>query len=523
MADAELSWIGKYRDFELLGEGAMGVVYKAVDSVLGRTVAIKVMSESIAQHEPLRKRFVREAQAAASLQHPNVVCIHDFGDVDGQLFIVMEFIDGMDLERLIDRGEPRSIQAKLKVIIDVLNGLAFAHQRGIVHRDIKPANIRIDAEGRAKIMDFGVAHLVTSSMTNTGAVLGTPSYMAPEQITEGKTSPGTDIFAVGVVLYQLLSSIKPFDGANLPNLLFQIVTEDPRPIRELMPTLPRELDRIVNKAMAKEPAVRYTNAVDMARDLDAVRSKLGASSTAAPVLTSGAAIGASGRSNERFPHVRTLAYIGGGILAAASLTAVAWSRFARTDQPMAVTVQASTSGSLPSPSTAEPSRRLAKQREPPPVIRRQNPPASSAAIDLDSQLQQHALTTTPAPLTAQPVASPQQHDTTSPPFPTAADIAPAVEAYARAIESRNIGDIRSVDPGLTREQQRSFEQFFQAAHDINVTLRVADIATSETAASARLIGRYDYLNTDGQKERQPVSISATFRYDAKVWRLQSVR
>jgi eukaryotic-like serine/threonine-protein kinase len=221
MADAKLSWIGKYRDFELVGEGAMGVVYKAVDSVLGRTVAIKVMSDSIAQQEDLRKRFLREAQAAASLQHPNVVCIHDFGDADGHLFIAMEFIDGVDLERMIDRGEPRSVQAKLDVIIDVLDGLGFAHNRGIVHRDIKPANIRVGGDGRAKIMDFGVAHLMSSSMTNTGSILGTPSYMAPEQITEGRTSPGTDIFAVGAVLYQLLSSVKPFDGANLQNLLFR--------------------------------------------------------------------------------------------------------------------------------------------------------------------------------------------------------------------------------------------------------------------------------------------------------------
>ena len=207
MADASISAIGKYRIIELVGEGAMGVVYRAHDSVLDRNVAIKVMNESIARQDDLRKRFLHEAQAAASLQHPNVVCIYDLGESDGHLYIAMEFIQGVDLERLIELAEPLSLQARLDIIIDVLTGLSFAHKRGIVHRDIKPANIRVAEDGRAKIMDFGVAHLASSSMTSTGSILGTPTYMAPEQITEGKTSPATDIFAVGGVLYLSLIHI----------------------------------------------------------------------------------------------------------------------------------------------------------------------------------------------------------------------------------------------------------------------------------------------------------------------------
>src|SRR5881394_1634362 len=227
MADAIIPDIGKYRIIELVGEGAMGVVYKAVDSVLDRTVAIKVMNESIARQEDLRKRFLHEAQAAASLQHPNVVCIYDLGEVDGHLFIAMEFVQGVDLEKLIELGEPLSLQARLDIVIDVLTGLTFAHKRGIVHRDIKPANIRVAEDGRAKIMDFGVAHLASSSMTRTGSFLGTPGYMAPEQITEGSTTPATDIFAVGGVLYQLLTQMKPFDAPTLQNLFFKIITEKP--------------------------------------------------------------------------------------------------------------------------------------------------------------------------------------------------------------------------------------------------------------------------------------------------------
>jgi hypothetical protein len=165
------------------------------------------------------------------------------------------------------------------------------------------------------------------------------------------------------------------------------------------------------------------------------------------------------------------------------------------------------------------------EREPPLAIRRENPQAKSTASVRDSPVQQQLLPTTPAVVTAQPIVSPKQQDTTSPPppVPTTADITPAVEAYARAIESRNIGAIRSVEPGLTSEQQRGFEQLFQAAQNINVTLRVADLVSSGRAASARFVGRYDYLNAEGQQERQPVSVSATLRHDGKVWRLVSVR
>src|SRR5207253_3325700 len=159
--------------------------------------------------------------AAGSLQHPNVITIYDFGEIDGHLYIAMEFVEGQDLEDLLEKHVKLTVPQIIDVLIDVLTGLAFAHKRGIVHRDIKPANIRIGEDGRAKIMDFGVAHLASSSMTRTGSFLGTPSYMAPEQITEGKTTPATDIFAVGGVLYQLLAQMKPFDAPTLQNLFFK--------------------------------------------------------------------------------------------------------------------------------------------------------------------------------------------------------------------------------------------------------------------------------------------------------------
>jgi serine/threonine-protein kinase len=261
MPDSGLAIVGKYRILDLVGEGAMGVVYRGVDTVLNRTVALKVMSESVARQQDLRDRFLREAQAAGSLQHPNVVTIYDFGEIDGHLFIAMEYVEGVDLERLLAAREPLTLQQRLDIGIDILTGLCYAHRHGIVHRDVKPANIRITEDGRAKVMDFGVAYLDSSKMTQTGMMMGTPSYMAPEQVVGGKITPATDVFAMGSVLYELLTGARPFEGNTLHNTLYKIVSEEPPPIREVMPGLPVALERIIRKALQKDPEQRYQDAL----------------------------------------------------------------------------------------------------------------------------------------------------------------------------------------------------------------------------------------------------------------------
>jgi serine/threonine protein kinase len=566
MADASISAIGKYRIIELVGEGAMGVVYRAHDSVLDRNVAIKVMNESIARQDDLRKRFLHEAQAAASLQHPNVVCIYDLGESVGHLYIAMEFIHGVDLERLIELAEPLSLQAKLDIIIDVLTGLSFAHRRGIVHRDIKPANIRVAEDGRAKIMDFGVAHLASSSMTSTGSILGTPTYMAPEQITEGKTSPATDIFAVGGVLYQILTMMKPFEAPTLQNLFFKIITETPRNITELMPGLPPALDRIVRKAMAKEPTDRYASALDMANDLTNVRSKLSGPSYPASVSLSASVASAieQSRTSSR-KRVRTLAFAGGGALAVASLFAIAWSQGSRSGSPKLeaadkpvpiatpaspqVTAGTSSAAATPIRETQPPSSmpRPIKQEKPRATVR--DTRAGTVVTKVASKPIQSQVTTTAAPLTQAPaqipstrqealpappsvvtaaavVPAPPKQETAPPPVaaPTAADIAPTVEAFARAIESKDIGAIRRVYPGLTSDQQRRFEQFFQGARTINASFKVANVtASGASGADAQLFGAYEYVTTAGKTERQPVTFAVTLGHDGRTWRLTSMR
>ena len=568
MTEAKISDIGKYRIIELIGEGAMGVVYRAVDSVLDRTVAIKVMNESIARQEDLRKRFLHEAQAAGSLQHPNVVCIYDLGEVDGHLFIAMEFVDGVDLERLIELGEPLSLQARLDIIIDVLTGLAFAHKRGIVHRDIKPANIRVGEDGRAKIMDFGVAHLSSSSMTSTGSILGTPSYMAPEQITEGKTTPATDIFAVGAVLYQILAMMKPFDAPTLQNLFFKIITETPRPVSELMPSLPPSLDHIVQKAMAKEPSKRYASAIEMANDLSRVRSKLSGPSYPASVSLSASVASAIEQSRTMSKRrTRKVAFIGAGALVAVALIAIGWSQFSKSGsadveaagKATLVVTPASPQG-LPAASAPATANADTRAVQPPSSVQRlpteekkssataRDARAGSAAKATPKPVQPKVAAAAPPPrieapvtnlnarqetvpapppvVSERPVVSPPAKETAPPPAPaapTAADIAPTVAAYARAIESRDIGVIRRVNPGLTSDQQRNFEAFFQSARSVNVTLRIMNIESSGASADARLVGSFDYVDTENRSQRLPVSLAATFRHDGNAWRIVSAR
>ena len=272
MASDGITEVGKYRILEQIGEGAMGVVYRALDPVLNRPVAIKVMADALARDDELRTRFLREAQAAGSLQHPNVVTVYDFGEVDGHLYIAMEFVAGEDLEAMLARRAPLSTVQKIDIVVDVLSGLGYAHKRGIVHRDIKPANIRVDEEGRARIMDFGIAHLQSSKMTRTGLMVGTPAYMAPEQITSGTISAATDIFSIGAVMYELLTGNKPFEGESLQSVFYKIVSSAPPDIMTVAPSLPVSLNTITMRALAKEPSARFASAMDMANALTETRA-----------------------------------------------------------------------------------------------------------------------------------------------------------------------------------------------------------------------------------------------------------
>jgi len=260
--------IGKYDITKPLGKGAMGMVYLAHDTVLERDVALKVMVSTIADDPELKTRFEREAKAVAKMTHPNVVNVFDLGNhSDGSPFIAMELLKGMDLQKAMRTPPPMPLERKVNVMIQVLSGLAHAHQAGIVHRDIKPANIFINQDGTAKIMDFGVARLTTASMTGTGNIVGTADYMSPEQVKGAKVDGRSDLFSVGCMLYELLAGRRPFHSENLMAIFYKITHEEPN--WDLIPqgAAYDALMPILKKALAKSLEDRFQTAYEFAQAL----------------------------------------------------------------------------------------------------------------------------------------------------------------------------------------------------------------------------------------------------------------
>jgi serine/threonine protein kinase len=265
---------GRYQVIRKLGAGAFGTVYKAKDKILGRMVAIKTIRlEGLAAAgsslEELINRFKVEAQVSAQLKHPNIVTIYDVGDSGGMSYLAMEFIDGVGLDRVIAGAGRLPIERAASLAAQVADALDFAHRNNVVHRDIKPANIMIEAGDRVKVTDFGIAKVTDSGehLTMTGSLLGTPSYMSPEQARGAALDGRSDLFAVGAVLYEMLAGKKAFRGDSITGLIFKIITEEPPPIREFDPSFPDEIVRILAKSLAKTPEMRYQTGRDLADDL----------------------------------------------------------------------------------------------------------------------------------------------------------------------------------------------------------------------------------------------------------------
>jgi len=266
-----MTTIGRYQILEKLGQGGMGVVYRAFDTLLERVVALKVISTRIEDKPEVRERFIREARAAGQLSHPNIITIHDLGEHEGQPYLAMELLDGEDLLSRMARPERMSLRRKVELTADICSGLEFAHSRGLIHRDIKPANIFITSGGTVKILDFGLARLMTSELTGSNMMMGTLNYMAPEQIRGERVDHRVDIFSVGVVMYELLSGRKAFAGDSFASTLYKILNEVPAPLLGIDPTLPPDLVSVVECALAKPRDERYQNMGEMLRDLAVFR------------------------------------------------------------------------------------------------------------------------------------------------------------------------------------------------------------------------------------------------------------
>lgn len=274
----KLTHIGKYEILSELGKGGMGVVYRARDPQIGRLVALKTIYRDLAGSQGLRERFLQEAQAAGRLQHPNIVTIYEIGEADGVTYIVMEYLEGHTLERVISRAMPLRLVHKIRYILDVCRGLQFAHRRRVIHRDIKPSNIFITVEGVVKILDFGIARLADPTQnrqqTPTGVMVGTMNYLSPEQLRGEPANEGTDIWAVGVTTYELLSYQKPFSADNIAQSVQNVLDKEPASLGELVPNCPLDLEKLVSGMLRKDPQERFRTIDDLLPNLELIYKNL---------------------------------------------------------------------------------------------------------------------------------------------------------------------------------------------------------------------------------------------------------
>jgi serine/threonine-protein kinase len=263
--------IGRYELLESIGQGSLGVLYRARDTLLGREVAVKVMTPGFLGEEGAQERFFHEARAAARLQHVNIVTMFEFGEQDETPYIVMEFLRGFSLSQRLRKPPVMTLREKLDTAIQLCAGLDAAHRQGVVHRDVKPANIWMCLDGTVKLLDFGIATAASSTATILDN-LSSPGYMSPEQIAGGDVDARTDIYSAGVVVYEMLTGQRPFEGDSPTGIMLKVVNEAAKPIADR--ELPPALTAAVARAMEKEPADRYARAADFGRDLKAIKASV---------------------------------------------------------------------------------------------------------------------------------------------------------------------------------------------------------------------------------------------------------
>jgi len=345
---------GRYQVLDEIGDGAMGRVYRGFDPLVHRPVAIKTVKAELLSREAAEeymRRFRREAQAAGTLSHPAIVSIYDVGDD----YLVMEYLEGTTLQQLLKERGRLEVGETLRLLAPVADGLDRAHRAGVVHRDVKPANIMVLPDGRPKLMDFGVAHLDSTVMTATGQFLGSPSYMAPEQIAHGKASASSDLFSLAVLAYEVLTGERPFKGESITSIIYRVVNENPPPPRQLHADLPERYDGIFERALAKAPGSRFPSASAFVAALDgkefaaSLDNAVEAAPPTAPPPTPKDAEQprVPAPSERRVPGARSLAGLGSGLVLAAAVTAaVYWRTSENPVSPPDQSVLAPTAASL---------------------------------------------------------------------------------------------------------------------------------------------------------------------------------
>src|SRR5580700_8498636 len=281
MIEPETIIDGRYRVISRLGSGGMADVYLAQDQLLGREVAVKVLHHHFAEDQEFVERFRREASSAAALSHPNIVAIFDRGEWNGTYYIAMEYVAGRTLKAIVREQGALEPAAAIEIVVQILRAARFAHRRGVIHRDLKPHNVILDEEGRARVTDFGIARAGASDMTLTGSIMGTAQYLSPEQAQGLAVSASSDLYSVGVILYELLTGVVPFEGETAVAIAFKQVSAEPRAPSSVNPAVPAALDAIVLRALAKDPAQRFADADEFIAVLLRERETMPAGRTAA--------------------------------------------------------------------------------------------------------------------------------------------------------------------------------------------------------------------------------------------------
>jgi serine/threonine-protein kinase len=538
-----------------LGGGGMSRVFVALERALDRKVVIKVLLPELTAAVNV-ERFRREIQLAAQLQHPHIVPLLSAGEAEGLPYFIMPYVTGESLRARVTREGEFPVAETIRILRDVVSALAYAHTRGVIHRDVKPDNVLLSG-GVAVVTDFGVAKAVSAStdsgptgLTSLGVALGTPAYMAPEQATASpNTDHRADIYAFGIVAYEMLTGSTPFTGRSAQQVLAAHVVEEPEPVERRRPAVPPMLAGLVRDCLAKRPADRPQTALEVMQMLDAIATPSGG--TAATTAVRQPAVLPTQAHRRRGPLAAAAA-----ALVLLLLAGVFWLKPKQPTEPTTGAAKPTQAGiaapvpdsqaaapvqpaappappvaAAPAPTATKPVREKPRRRAPAPAaaaVAGSLAAESAARSDSVGDSLAFPVTAAPPPADSAPPSPPPPRIGAPAPPPKAVDPTPAIRGviaeYASAIEAKSLPALQRVYPAMTGMQARGWEQFFQLVRDVKAQLSVAKLDVTGTNAQAQVTGTYNYLNTStGRAESQPVAFQAAFRNEGGSWRIREVR